>query len=283
MTGLLLPIPRFAGHAFPMDWASRVLVAADGRASSDAAIAVAWELAGRRTLDVVSVIKTTQRDLLSRDARDARAGVVASQIERLIGQVPDGDTVIEAGSPPDVIATCARMRNASLLVVGMGADVPRDRILGDENALAIGRRTHTPLLAVSAHQTGRPRRIVVGMDFSEESLAACQVALDVVEPEGLIVLARINEPSSRTAPSGALRRLADRVQTGFAGRVMALEREGDPANRLFDILREFRADTIALGAHGQKTTMSAALGPVATRILRCASSSVLLVPGATSW
>jgi len=283
MSSLLLPIPRFAGQGFPMDWASRILVAADGRESSDAAITVAWELAERRSLDVVSVIKRSQREVLSREARDARVDVVAAQLERLIGQVPDGDTVIEGGSPPDVIATCARLRNASLLVVGVGVDLPRDRILGDENALAIGRRTHTPLLAVGGHQTTRPRRIVVGMDFSEESLAACRAALDVVDSEGLIVLAHVNEPSSRTAPAGALRRLVERVQTGFAGHVMAVEREGDPANQLFDVRRDFRADTIALGAHGQKMASSTALGPVATRILRCSSSSVLLVPGSASW
>jgi nucleotide-binding universal stress UspA family protein len=265
-----------------MDWASRVLVAADGRESSDAAIAVAWELAERRSLDVVSVIKTSQRELLSREARDARVGVLAVQLQRLIGHVPDGETVIEAGSPPDVIASCARMRHSSLLVVGMGADVPRDRILGEENALAIARRTQTPLLAVSGHESARPRCIVVGTDFSEESLAACEVALDVVEPDGVIVLARVQEPSSRSAPSGALWRLMERVQTGFAGHVMAIEREGDPANELFDVLREVGADTIALGAHGQKTASSTALGPVATRVLRCASSSVLLVPG-SSW
>ena len=58
----------------------------------------------------------------------------------------------------------------------------------------------------------------------------------------------------------------------------AVERHGDPASQLLDIAAATRADTIVVGGHGQTGAMEKPLGPVATRIVRCSSVSVLLVP-----
>ena len=73
MSSLLLPIPRLGARTFPADWPRRVLVAADGRDSSNAAIAVAWELAERTSVDLISVLQTNARDTLTSSARDTRA------------------------------------------------------------------------------------------------------------------------------------------------------------------------------------------------------------------
>ena len=278
MSTLLLPIPRFHGRGLPLDWSNRILVAADGRASSDAAIAMAWTLARRSLFDLISVLKAKARGAVSEEARAERVALLEAQLDRVIGTVPDGDLVVETGSPADVIATSARLRGASLLVIGLGTCPVRDRLLGEELALAIGRRTRTPILAVAPGHTSSPKRIVVGMDFSPASYSACEAALEIADQDALIVLANVLDANTRCTPSGALWRLVDKVQTGFPGRVTAVERHGDPASQLQDIAVGTRADTIVVGGHGQTAAMETALGPVATRILRCAAVSVLLVP-----
>lgn len=192
--------------------------------------------------------------------------------------MPDGEMLVESGSPSDVIAVAARLRRASLLVIGLGTCPVRDRLLGEELALAIARRSHTPLFAVAPQHTSPPKRILVAMDFSPASYAACEAALDIADRDAFVVLAHVLDANTRSTPPGALRRLVDNVQTGFAGRVAAAERHGDPASQLLDIAAGVRADTIVIGGHGQTGAMEQALGPVATRIIRCSPVSVLLVP-----
>lgn len=262
----------------PSEWSSRILVAADGRESSDAAILMAWTLARRSMLDVVSVLRTGARGTVSEEARAERASIVEAQLSRVLGAVPDGDMVVEAGSPADIIANSARLRAASLLVIGIGTCPVRDRLLGEEHALAIVRRSHTPTLAVAPGHATPPKRIVVGIDFSAASFAACEAALETADRDALVVLANVLEPNARATPSGALWRMVERIQKRFAGRVTAVEREGDPASRLLEIAADTRADTIVVGGHGQTGALERALGPVATRIIRCSPVSVLLVP-----
>jgi nucleotide-binding universal stress UspA family protein len=278
MSTLLLPIPRLQGHGLPPEWSNRILVAADGRDSSDAAIQMSWTLARRSVLDVVSVLKAKARGTVSEEARAERASIVEAQLNRVIGTVPNGDMVVEAGSPADVIATAAHLRAASLLVIGIGTCPVRDRLLGDELALAIARRSRTPTLAVAPDHTGRPKRIAIGIDFSAASFAACEAVLEIADRDALVVLVNVVDQTARVTPDGALWRLVDKVQAGFPGRVTAVERHGDPASQLLDVAVATRADTIAIGGHGQTRAMERALGPVATRVLRSSPVSVLLVP-----
>ena len=278
MSTLLLPIPRFHGRGLPRDWSSRILVAADGRESSDAAISMAWRLGEHAILDLVSVIDARARDTVSEEARAERVLTVEAQLNRVIGTVPDGDLLVEDGSPADVIATAARLRGASSLVIGLGTCPVRDRLLGEERALAVVRRAHTPVLAVAPHHTSKPQRIVVGMDFSPASYAACEAALEIADAKALVVLVNVRDANTRSAPSGALRRLVETVQEGFAGRVTSVECDGDPASELLEVAATRCADTIVVGGHGQTGAMEKALGPVATRVMRCSPFSVLLVP-----
>jgi nucleotide-binding universal stress UspA family protein len=281
MSTLLLPIPRLQGRGLPIDWSSRIVVAADGRETSDAAIAMGWNLARHSTLDIVSVLEASCDGAVSEEARAERACIVEAQLCRVLGTVPDGEMLVEVGSPPDLIAVSAYMRSASLLVIGLGTCPVRDRLVGSELALAIARRTQTPMLAVAPGQTSPPRRIVVGMDFSPASYLACEAALEIADPEALVVLANVIDATTRSTPAGALCRLVDKVQTGFPGHVMSVKRQGDPASELFDIAAEVGADTIVVGGRGQTGAMDKALGPVATRVIRCSPVSVLLVPAFT--
>jgi nucleotide-binding universal stress UspA family protein len=103
--------------------------------------------------------------------------------------------------------------------------------------------------------------------------------LEIAGRDALVVLAYVQDANSRATPSGAIWRLAEKVRARFPGRVVAVERVGDPASQLLDVANEVSADTIAIGGHGQTDFRASALGPVATRIVRCSPSSVLLVPG----
>ena len=209
MSGLLLPIPRFHGRGLSPEWSNHILVGADGRESSDAAIAMAWALAKRAVLDLVSVLGTNACGMAPEEERSERMSVVGAQLKRVIGTLPDGEMLVQAGSPADIIADAARRRLASLLVIGLGTCPVRDRLLGEELALAIARRARTPLLAVAPGHTKPPKRIVVGMDFSPASYSACEAVLEIGDSDALVVLANVIEATSRKTPSGVLWRLVE--------------------------------------------------------------------------
>ena len=278
MSTLLFPVPRAISGGFASDWADRILVAADARPSSDAAIAVAWSLGDHSPLDIISVLTASARGMIPEAARTARAEAIEAQLARVLGTVPNRQITVECGSPPDVIANLARLRGATLLIIGLGAAPVPNRALCEGLPLAIARRAHTPLLAVAAGHVTRPERIVVGIDFSAPSYSACDAAIEIAGPDSLIVLTHVDDANTPATASTELADLADRTQAGFSGRVMTETRQGDPTSELLDVARRIGADTIAIGGHGQAATRCTALGPVATQVMRSSPWSVLLVP-----
>lgn len=286
MSTLLIPSPAGSRAPLAEDWPSGIVVATDGRAPSDAALVAAHMLAGSSTFGAVSVVSTDY----STDRQDHWAAVppsmdsqrdrVEEQLRRVIGESADVWIELAAGYPPAVLASFAEERDVSLLVVGIGRPRVLDRLLGDESTLRLARMIRTPMFAVAADRAVPPQRIVVGTDFSATSARAARLALAVGGPAAEVLLVHVKAPGGRPIHAGALRRQADMLQTGFCGRVTPIDLTGDPATELLAFANARGADAIALGAHGHGTVMGGAMGPVATRVVRCSSCSLLVAPDA---
>lgn len=142
------------------------------------------------------------------------------------------------------------------------------------------------------------KTIVVGLDFSETSLEALDLAKDLAErlDARLVVvhavMVHVAAPALPATYAGedlnalfthadeAARRRVESIlaQEGLAGRVVAEVRPGDAVTTLLDVAAEQDADLIVVGTHGRRGVARLMLGSVAENVVRSAGRPVLAVP-----
>lgn len=281
-----------------------VLVATDGAEHADAALGVGALLAERlgAPLRVVSVVDTVLMPMTeggiypTREAYDEarcedRRRVVHAQVQAIpAGAKPDEIDVV-AGIPGRAIARIAAEHDARFVVCGLGAHRLRDRVLGTETALQLARLADVPVLAVPAGVTALPDRAVVAIDFSPFSVRAAHVALEVLEDGATLHLAHAMQRPYVLVP--ALDRAEDEgtIDEAFAklsgelrvrgDDVTVIETatlRGDPAAAVLELAVAAGADLVVAGSHGHGFFERLVVGSVATKILRSARCTVLVVP-----
>jgi nucleotide-binding universal stress UspA family protein len=276
-----------------------ILAATDGRPQSDVALRAARSLLAGGPLGVITVLAshaaTRPSDIdQSAELHDAvtRQALVEEQLHRVLGDTVETWIEVRSGYPPRVLAASAAAHGA-LLVVGLGRSGVRERLRGDESTLRFVRETRTPVLAVSARGEIPPKRIVLALDFSETSLAAARLALELAAPHTEVTLAHV-APRTSTIPWGstavpyqgdpdaAVDRVLQRLAPPFNVRITPAVVHGDVATELLDLATRQRADLIAIGAHGHGPPLRTTIGAVTTRVVRCATCSVLVAPRANS-
>ncbi|HET7372829.1 MAG TPA: universal stress protein [Gemmatimonadaceae bacterium] len=285
--------------------ASPVIVATDGREQSDAALMAGGILAGESdALRVVSVIKPMP--IVSPEAQlpispdfeaSRRAQAKRAVLDQMNRVWQDGEGIaleLHDGDPATTIARVAHDANAAMIVSGLGRHSVMDRLFGDETALRLIRVSAVPVLAVTSKFTQAPRRIVVAIDFSETSLRAARLALDVATSSATIYLAHVaprdatlydwsGAGSSYKQDAGeALQRMREQLRVPAGMIVQRVLLQGDPATELLAFAASVNADLIATGSHGHGFVARMLIGSVTTRILRCSTCSVLTVPHAAA-
>jgi len=283
---------------------SPVVVATDGHDQSNHAMLMARLLAGQKdALRVVSVVRTLPMitpempTSVSADVESARRREQTRIVRQQAGRMWNDDTInveLFDGDPATCVAQLARQINASLIVAGLGRHRVVDRLFGDETALRLVRVAGTPVYAVSNAPVRAPTRIVVAADFSETSLRAARMALEVAAPNATVYLAHVAPrdamlsdwsgfgASYKDDAGDALHKMRDglRIPEGIA--VQRILLQGDPATELLAFAASVNADLIATGSHGHGFVTRMLVGSVTTRILRCATCSVLSVPHAAA-
>lgn len=278
---------------------SPMLVATDGREQSDAAVAAGALLAGRSdawwiiTVATPFPILAPELDVqLTAEAasahRDAQIRAARDQVRRLLGdrtvrvEVADGD-------PADVIARVATQANASLIVAGLGRHKVVDRVFGDETVLRLVRSASTPVLAIGTAFTV-PKTVVVGVDFSETSVQAAQLALRFVGPgasvylmnvapqEDLLGLLTGGPAAYHERAMATMSRLVSGLEVPADVDIQPVVRVGDPGSRILEYAADRQAELIAIGTRGQGFIARMLVGSVATKVLRGSSIAVLTLP-----
>ena len=219
--------------------------------------------------------KAGQWEALSEELRAS----VAAQLRRC--HVADAAPVITRGTRALQIADTARTSGATLIIMGLGSHGVIDRTLGGETALQLVQIAHTPVLAVPPDAGALPRRVVVAVDFSPTSMCAARAAAqclatgDVLElshvaPEGLP-----SSVSERGTTSGArLRELASQFVVPSGVEVAAVELHGEPARSD----ARSASSTRNRGSHGYGFWKRLALGSVVSKVVRLATTPVLVAP-----
>ena len=283
---------------------SPVVVATDGREQSDAAMAVGRLLAGEEgALRVVTVLKalpmvSPEAALpISADVQTARRAeqrrAVVAQADRVWGET-NVDVELAEGEPAATIAKIAHDSNATMIVSGIGRHQVMDRLFGDETAIRLVRMSSVPVLTVAGGLLRAPRRIVVAADFSETSLRAARLALELAAPHATLYLAHVGPRdkvlhdwnswglSYKEDAGDALQKMLHQLRVPTGMTVQRVLLQGDPATELLAFATSVNADLIATGSHGYGFVARMLIGSVTTRILRCSTCSVLCVPHAAA-
>jgi nucleotide-binding universal stress UspA family protein len=278
--------------------ASPIIIATDGREQSDGALAMGRLLAGStdairlvtvlRALPMVPDMPLAPPIEAEEERRTEATKGVAAQANRVWNEAFEVE--LHDGDPATAIARLAHEAGATMIVAGIGRHRVTDRVFGDETALRLVRLADVPVLAAAAGAKRAPRCIVVAMDFSETSLRAARLAVEMAAPDATVYLAHVAprdtsfydaKRSGTTYKIGAgdaleRTRLQLHIPEGVAVRTTVLQ--GDAATELLAFATSIDADVIATGSHGHGFVARMLIGSVATRLVRCGTCSVLTVP-----
>jgi nucleotide-binding universal stress UspA family protein len=284
----------------------RIVVGIDGSATSQEALRWAVALGDALDSDVVAVLALGLLDRwhdLDASARSWRK-TLCDLVERTwcapLVRAPGAHRVeVRDGHPVDVLVAAAEREHAALLVVG-------SRGVGANPALALGstslrilQTARLPVLVVPEHRKGaraaeevRLRHLLVGVDGSEPSLAALDLAAEVTEVLGgsLSVLhvfeyvppfplepPPVGEDHTRERALELLEVSARAVRQRGVG-VQTVIRSGDPASALLEVSDDVDVDLVVVGTRGRGGPRQLLLGSVARTVADRARRPTLVVP-----
>jgi len=282
-----------------------LLVATDGTPQSEAAVALSHLLSANSNgaVHVVTVVNRApipwgaidpslvidyERGLQQEARNKAR-----DQIDRLGAKRWTIDVVV--GDPPTTIATMARESRCRIVIVGLGGHGPAARFFGNETALRLMRISATPVLAVDTRLRALPKRILVAMDFSESSIEAAQLALEIAAPGATMTLAHV-VPWERKEyipeqwfrehecyVGGQLKRVAGWLDRDVGSSIHQKILFGKPGPSLLACAEELDADLIVAGTHGRGVLGRMLGGETIAKLVRGARRSVLVLPAAAAF
>ncbi|WP_188575882.1 universal stress protein [Azorhizobium oxalatiphilum] len=267
---------------------SPILIATDLTARSDRPLDRAAQLAQQRGsgLVIVHVLGTGPEEVEAARAARARR-ILIRQTEHLGTPF---DTVLEAGSPPKVVAGAAERRQAAVIVVGAARyNHVTDFVLGTAVDY-LARHVAIPLLVVKERPNAPYDGIVVGTDFSDRSAHALLAAADLVPDVRITLVHGFARPFATRIGAETAREVghawASAEMQKFLNRPELVPLHGRIAPRLVDgppdLAINLSADTLrhplaVLGGRGRSAAMQALLGNHAAELMGTIGHDVLLV------
>jgi nucleotide-binding universal stress UspA family protein len=203
-------------------------------------------------------------------------------------------SVLEQGSPWEVVSRVMRQQAVDLLVLGThGRQGWKKLVLGSE-AEVIFRQATCPVLTVGPHvaamdpERWKPYTIVYATDFSPSSLQALPLALSIAEEsQANLILLHLTPLVPIDAQERALRAIEERLQALVPAeatdwcKASVLVRFEFPAEGILRLARERAADLIVMGARKRGAPQAASHIPWATaaEVVSHAQCPVLTVRG----
>ncbi|HEX2781570.1 MAG TPA: universal stress protein [Gemmatimonadaceae bacterium] len=286
-----------------------LLLAFDDAPASKAAARLAFDLAEKRMASVraLQVIDTRPVPipppldvaLAVADAaygaaiQDERRMVTEVELAKAIGHAVDWPVAVRLGMPSETILHEAQQEGVTLIALGLHHHGVIERATRNDTVHDILRATTVPVLAATVDLHELPRRIVVGMDFSEASVYAARVARDLLADEGRLVLVYVTPSFAYGIEEGEqlIRKLGvsaafEQVREAIGARGgMTVENvvlDGTLTRNIAATLRQFveetGADLVALGARRHGRLERWVVGSVTSDFAREGKHSLLAVP-----
>jgi nucleotide-binding universal stress UspA family protein len=282
-----------------------VLIATDGTAQSDAAIAFTklLTLADKHEVQLLTVVDhapipwgTVDRSVVmgyQRGLREEAAAKATAQRDRLGDK--SWSVEVQSGDPATAIADLAKESQARIVVVGLGSHGPAARFFGNETALRLMRVSQVPVLAVDSKLRALPKRIMVAMDFREASIEGARLALEIAAPKAIVTLVHV-VPWERKdyIPEGWFREYEASINSQLTRVTGWLDHSseypihrkilyGRPGPTLLACAEELDADLIVAGTHGSGFVGRMLKGETVAKLVRGARRSLLVLPAAAAF
>jgi nucleotide-binding universal stress UspA family protein len=286
----------------------RIVVATDATRSSLGALRLARRLAEDADAEVEVLAIYEPADLYAAGYRDlpgssppqiasirieALRNRVRQQLADVGGTASGWPVVIQVRRVAPAIARFAGGRRADLVLVGLRQPEPVERWLGREALLRLVHLSHVPVLAVPPTVTGRPRQVVVAIDFSDFSQRAAHQVLAWIAPGARVHLAHVawsppqgegeieDMPSVQTYRAGVEQQLeglaAELEQAGdVETRTHLLT--GDPGREILRLADEIGAELIATGSHGAGFFSRIVMGSVSSKVAHGTRCALFVTP-----
>jgi nucleotide-binding universal stress UspA family protein len=125
---------------------------------------------------------------------------------------------------------------------------------------------------------GHKSKILLAVDFSEDSEAAADVALQLARRlDAAVDALHVTRPGLEDE---AMRRLRHHLSRFHGAPLRHVVEAGSPSERIVRYARDHSVDLVVLGRHGNTGFTRALLGSVAERVSRTAPCPVMMVPRA---
>lgn len=290
--------------------AGAVVVAIDGSVADGPVVDWGADEADRlrAPLRLVHVIdpaaQMTSYDILASGARNL-AQRLADEAHRLAGAASERararhaelDVAMSTPSGPAAAALVRLSHDALRVVVGGPSRGRLERVLLGSVALPVVAHSRCPVIVVPAGtRVATPERVVVGVDGSEASARAVELALRTAEATGATVTCVlawnlevedgvvVTEPASErwSAVERRYSQLGHRVVDPLAAHRPVVEvnfavRHGPPARVLVEFAADLDADLLVVGSRGRGGFKGLLLGSVSRRVLEQADRVVAIV------
>jgi nucleotide-binding universal stress UspA family protein len=290
-----------------------ILVATDLSPRSMHAVDRAVELAARQhaRLTLIHALGLDAlgplRDLLGTQATDVGRRIEERQRARLDAVAADAttrgvdstDVHIEEGLSTSVVPAYADATPHDLLVVGARGEGTLRRMIVGSTASRLLRKSHRSVLIVKRPATAPYRRVLIAVDFSENSVQAAALARAVAPDAHLVLLHVFDVPfegmlqyagvsdeiihqyriEARTRAQHGLADLIARAGLAQADHTAIVE-HGDAVHRITTHLERADFDLVVMGKHGTHVTEELLLGSVTKRVLSESEQDMLVVVGA---
>ena len=279
-----------------------LVVATDGSEASDAAFvaAVLIEKRMRCRVHVVSVLDPLPLFVPGPEAMQIPPEIESEResaaLEKIEAQTRRFDmsntwsTELRMGRPADVIAKFVSEHACDLLIVGAPKHGLWGRVLGEETAMEIARLTDVPMLVAAHGMTRLPQRIMVALDIKPFGLEGLTGALALLTESPSITCAHVKPRADflgidwaefdREYEVALNERFGtvEKMLVADGRRADLIVLNGDVTRELADYAAYSKAELVVVGINRHRGRVRATRGRLAGRMLRNASSSVLIVP-----
>ena len=273
----------------------RILVGMDGSAAAADALGWAATLADAMGAEVravnafenpvAEVSPEVHDQLMAQRGADLGAWIAAATTGAALVT-----PVVRDGDPREVLLAESEDAHVDALVLG------RTGAGGGPGFLHLGsvveyaaHHTSVPLAVIPTGGRGQPRRVIVGVDGSPESLAsvAWVASLAPIGPD--VIAVQVAEPFVEWTPANSsdnwrhtVKRELERwtaplTEAGLSVRPVA-QHDLHPADGLLDASSEWRADLLVVGTRGRGGFLGLTAGGVALKVLHRTDLPVVLVP-----
>jgi nucleotide-binding universal stress UspA family protein len=194
------------------------------------------------------------------------------------------ETVIEIGSPADVIVEKEEEYDVDLTILGGHEKGLVERILLGSTSEAVAKHSKRPVLVIKGHALEKLERVVLAYDFSETADAMVEFAVKFLKPFGSkITVVHVEEEIDipilkklgldlisqiKEKKGEKLNQLRERLEKeGLAAEVVYIE-DREPAEGILETVEQQKADMVMVADRGLSGLKRILMGSVALEVLR---------------